>query len=74
MRSQRSLRPFIQDALGGAGHELLRALTDQSHDLRARLIVKAPRRKHLRDLLSKLAIALQRFLDLSAHRRCKPFV
>ena len=67
MRGQRGLRPLIEDALGGAGNELLRAFTDEPHHLRARVIIKAPRRKDLRDLFAELAIALKRFLDFAAN-------
>jgi hypothetical protein len=59
MRCQSGLCPLVEDALGRAGDELLRAVANQAHDLRATFVIEAPGRKNLRDLFAELAVALQ---------------
>jgi len=71
MRGECRLRPFVEDAFGGAGNELLGALGDQAHDLRAGIVVKAARGEDLRDLLAELAIALQCFLHVLSDCLCE---
>ncbi len=72
MCGQRRLRPLVQDALGGAGDELLGAFADQADDLGAGFVVEAARGQDLRDLLAELAIAMQRFFNLDTYRTGEP--
>ena len=68
MSRQRGLGPFAENALRGAGHELLRSFADQANDAGAGFVVEAARGEYLRDLFAELAIALERFLDVLADR------
>jgi hypothetical protein len=64
MGGQGCLRPIAQGTLRSTGNKLPRAFANQPNYLRTRFTIEALRRQNLRDLFAKLAIALQRFLDV----------
>jgi hypothetical protein len=74
MGCERSLRPIVQDALCGYGHELLGAFADQAHHLCTRFIVQSASGQDLRHLFTELAVIFQRRFDVLADRVAQSFL